>query len=377
MHYKETLKQLQLNKQKRLAGDVISIPWSLPRLSKILPGIEKSRYYLVTASAKAGKSQLTDYLFVYQPIEWLMNNMDSNISLKIFYFSLEMSIKAKLLSAMCYKLFQEHQIVISPQDLSSVFSSYIMDDEIEQLIQEEKFTHWFDTLESVVTYHDDVRNPYGIFKVIKSYAEHPDNGRYTYKSIPWQNDDGTFIQKTVRDKYIPVRPNEYVLIIVDHIGLLQPKAGDNLHQAISEFSSGYCLEMRDRWGYSPVIVQQQTADSSKAQFTVRGDTIIDKIKPDQEGLADNKYTARDVDLMISLFYPKRYNINFYEGIDLTKIGEQHREFAINLNRNGISNASLQLFFVGSNSYFEELPKEINDFDYERYNQLLTKNKRNK
>jgi hypothetical protein len=128
--------------------------------------------------------------------------------------------------------------------------------------------------------------------------------------------------------------------------------------------------MRDKWKYIPVIVQQQSADSSRAQFNYRGDTIIDKIRPDSEGLADSKYTSRDVDLMISLFYPKRYNIEKYEDIDLTRIGDSHREFMINLNRNGISNASIQLFFLGSSSYFEEFPRGINEFDYNRYEQII-------
>ena len=33
--------------------------------------------------------------------------------------------------------------------------------------------------------------------------------------------------------------------------------------------------MRDRWNYIPVLVQQQAADSSRAQFNFRGDTVID------------------------------------------------------------------------------------------------------
>ena len=376
MQYSSTLKQIEFNKERRLRGDVIAIPWSLPRLSKVLPGIEQSRYHLISASPKAGKSQLTDFLFVYQPIEWLISNKDSNITLKIFYFSLEVSVKSKMLSAMCYLLYKNYNIIISPQELSSVFSSYILGDNVQSIIKSEEFRNWFSTFESIVEYHDELRTPFGIFNVIKSYAEHKDNGYYTYKTISWQNPDGTYTSKRVRDKYIPVKPNEYVLIIVDHIGLLQPTQGDTLHQAISKFSSEYCLEMRDRWGYSPVVVQQQTADSSKAQFTLRGDAILDKIKPDQEGLADNKYTARDVDLMISLFYPYRYHLKNYEDVDLTRIGEQHREFTINLNRNGISNASIQLFFLGSNSYFEELPKDLNEFDYNKYEQILM-NKINK
>ena len=74
--------------------------------------------------------------------------------------------------------------------------------------------------------------------------------------------------------------------------------------------------------------------------------------------------------MISLFYPKRYNIEKYEDIDLTRVGENHRELMINLNRNGISNAMIQLFFLGSSSYFAEFPRAINEFDYNNYEQII-------
>ena len=53
MLYKEVIKQLKDNKQKRLKGEIIAIPWyKLPRLSKVLPGIVKENYTLVTANQK-------------------------------------------------------------------------------------------------------------------------------------------------------------------------------------------------------------------------------------------------------------------------------------------------------------------------------------
>ena len=51
--FEGVLGTLQNNKQRRLQGDIISIPWSLPRLSTVLPGIEQGRYSLVSASPKA------------------------------------------------------------------------------------------------------------------------------------------------------------------------------------------------------------------------------------------------------------------------------------------------------------------------------------
>lgn len=372
MLYEDVLKELSLNKQRRKSGDVIAIPWSLPRLSAVLPGIEQRRYNLISANAKAGKSQLVDFLYVYQPVEWIINNPGSDITLKIFYFSLEVSKESKIKSAMCYKLYKDYGILISPQKLSSIFSNYILDDEIEKILGGEEFNSWFTKFNSIVTYYDSIRNPYSIFHLVKSYAEHPSNGTYTYKTISWQNEDKTYTPREVRDRYIPARPNEYVIVLVDHISLLQTSSVETLHQTINKFSSEYCLEMRDKWRYIPTIVQQQSADSSRAQFNYRGDTIIDKIKPDPEGLSDCKYTARDVDLMVSLFYPRRYNIKKYEGIDLERLGDNHREFIINLNRNGISNATIQLLFLGSSSYFEELPRELSEFDYIKYEEIFKK-----
>ncbi len=224
---------------------------------------------------------------MYQPVEWILKNPGTDITLKIFYFSLEVSKEAKIKAAMCYKLYSDYGILISPQKLSSIFSNYVLDDRIETIVNSEEFRNWFTSFEKMVTFYDTIRSPRSIFHLVRSYAEHPSNGSYTYKTIPWQNTDGTYTQKTVRDKYIPVRPNEYVVVIVDHVGLFQTAPGETLFQAISQYSSEFCLEMRDRWRYIPVIVQQQSADSSRAQFTLKGDTIIDKVKPDAEGLAEN------------------------------------------------------------------------------------------
>lgn len=48
--YDDALKTLVKNRDKRLSGDIIAIPWNnLPRLSKVLPGVEPERLVIVTA----------------------------------------------------------------------------------------------------------------------------------------------------------------------------------------------------------------------------------------------------------------------------------------------------------------------------------------
>lgn len=90
MLYKEVIRSLKDNRDKRLRGEIIAIPWyKLPRLSKVLPGIVKEIYCLISANQKVGKSQITDYLYVFQPIDYLFEHRNSNIDIEIDYFSLE------------------------------------------------------------------------------------------------------------------------------------------------------------------------------------------------------------------------------------------------------------------------------------------------
>ena len=96
------------------------------------------------------------------------------------------------------------------------------------------------------------------------------------------------------------------------------------------------------------------------------------MRPSPDGLADNKAVARDCNLMLSLFWPARYNIQEYHGWDLSRIGHNHRELSINLNRNGISSANIDLTFLGACNYFEELPREPDEKTYQKiqhYNQI--------
>lgn len=374
---RRVIEELTENKRRRENGETIAIPWSLPRLSSILPGITQGRINLVSANSKVGKTQLNDFLFLYQPLEWMMKNLDSNISLKVFYFSLEISKEAKIRSAISYKLHKDYGIVISPERLRSLFGGYILDDKVLKIINSEDFQVWLNFIEEHVDFVDNIRHNYGIHNYIKTYAEQ--NGHYTKKVIDWQKDDGfgntTVEKREVNDKYIPNNPNEYVIVIVDHLSLLQPsKEEKTLHTAMGAFTSRYMLEARDKWNYCIALVQQQAAASESQQFTNKGDTIVEKLKPSPDNLGDCKLTARDVDLMISLFWPHRYEITEYHKWDLNVIGKYHRELMINLNRHGTSNASIDLYMNGATNHFKELPKDVDEkvYQYIRHEEQLEK-----
>ena len=359
--YQETINSIVENRDIRNSGKLIALPfYKMPRLSKVLPGIMKGRYSVVTAGSKEGKTQLTDFLYMYQPIEYILDNPDCGLELKIKYFSLELSKEVKMAQAMCYRLFTKHNIVISPDNLMSIFNEYILDDKILSIIKSEEFIEWFNLFEKTVEFIDNIKHPTGIRINVEAYAN--DNGHYTYKDIDWQDSEGNTIRKSVKDKYVANNPDEIMEVIVDHAALLSERS-KTLYQCIKELSSEHFLYMRDKWKYSPILVMQQSADSLTQQFTSKGGNILDKVKPTPEGLANCKDVRQDLNLLIGVFSPYKYKEAEYEGWNLTKLRDNHREISIMMNRNGKANASIQVGFWGSSNVFRELPQEENDSVY--------------
>ena len=191
------------------------------------------------------------------------------------------------------------------------------------------------------------------------------NGKVVYDEVVW--DDGSKHQ--VIKEYIPNKPNEIVEIIIDHATLLNEK-GVSLYECIKTMSSIHCLKLKNKYSYSPILVQQQTGDSTTQQFTKNGDNILDRVRPTPEGLAGCKDTRQDANLMLGMFSPYLYGEQSYEGWDLTRIRDYHRELSILLNRNGRSNIRQQLFFNGASSFFKELsPSPTPDIKNSVYNYI--------
>ena len=70
--------------------------------------------------------------------------------------------------------------------------------------------------------------------------------------------------------------------------------------------------------------------------------------------------------MLGLFAPARYKIKSYNGYDITKFNDNYRELSIILNRKGIGNASIDLYFNGAINYFLELPEPTNIKELSKY-----------
>jgi hypothetical protein len=68
-----------------------------------------------------------------------------------------------------------------------------------------------------------------------------------------------------------------------------------------------------------------------------------------KSLRDNKLC----DMMLGLFSPARYKKAEYEGYNIRRLQDHHRELSVIFNRRG-SSVAVQLYFDGCTNFFKEL-----------------------
>jgi hypothetical protein len=205
------------------------------------------------------------------------------IKLKIFYFSLEMSKQQKLAQAICNRLYisSDKKIRIDPKTIRSVRSA-LNGDILKSVAGLEEY---FDEFEKHVTFIDSIKHPTGIFKFMEDHAN--THGTTHTKIVEFTRGEETF-EHEIFDHYVPDDPEEYVIIIVDHAALIGLEAGLNQHQSITKLSSEYFVKLRNRYGYIPVLIQQQTSSQESIE-----NMKANRLKPTLDGLGECKLTQRD------------------------------------------------------------------------------------
>lgn len=153
------LKSLEDRREKVLKGDINCIPLPFPRFREEFPGIEQGKYLLISGATKSSKTQLTNFLVVYNTVMYIYNN-PGVIDAKIFYYNLEETAEAITLRFMSYLLCQFSGIRISPTDLRSTNADKPVNPEILNLLKSKQYSEVLDIYEKVISFMPS-RNPTG------------------------------------------------------------------------------------------------------------------------------------------------------------------------------------------------------------------------
>lgn len=336
-------RRIEENRQRKINV----IPFGLPRFEEYLPGIQQKQYYIITANSGVGKSQVTDFLFLYQAYDYYLTNK-KDLDLKIFYFSLEMDKESKIIAGMSKHLYQKYKIRTEVNQLLSA-SKHRLPDYVFKAIY--KTREYFERMSDIVTIIDDQMTPTHINNIINKYAEK--NGKIIKKV-----EDNV----EVFDRYIPSNPNKFSIFITDHLAELtldrDPilQRGLSLKETIEKHSDNNRIN-RNKYGFTFVDVQQQSAAKEDLEF-FQGLSIVTKLEPSLQGLGESKLTQRKANVVLGLFAPNRYELPKYRGYDVTLLNDNFRSLSILKNRNGSANIHTGLYFDGATNYFEELPRSL-------------------
>lgn len=360
MIFKQIVEQIQQNRKNHQEGYYNCIPFmGMDRLEKFIPGIEQDTYYLLTASSGVGKSKLARYLFIHNPYQYIKNNPDSGVKLTIKYFSLEESKRKIILSEISKYLHSNYGISISIKQLQSRGRFNTISQEVLEKIKEAEA--YIEEFLEVVDIVDNIRNPTGIYKYMRDFALREGN-YYDKNNRAFTKQEQEMVSNGVGDMYKNVsyyKKNDekhYVIVLTDHISLLNNEKGLSQWQTMGKYSSDYCLRMRDKFGFIPVNVQQQASAKEQVEYNYKGNTIEEKLEPSLDGLGDNKTTQRDANVVLGLFAPDRYSIEKHNGYDVSFFRDRYRSMSILKDRDGTANKKLPLFFNGAVDFFKELPK---------------------
>ncbi len=319
----------------------------MTRLSNIMSGIQPARYDLWGAETGVGKTAIVDQLYVLGPLEFLMLHEDYPFTLEIFYNTLEITIKKKIIKWTCWRMLNKYGILVDSEYMLS------KGERVLKLEHYEKFKECRDFIEKILKHirFKEFGKPSEIHQDLITY--HNANG--VVEPVTVTREDGT---QYVVNVYKPNKPKEIVLSITDTLGKMRMEEGVNFNKVNIDKYSNNCIYTRNLYKTSHVAIQQFNRDSSDISRRK-----YSEITPQLSDFKDTGSTPEDADSVIALFNPSRYEYTTYKELELRAAFNDHIRFVFLLkNRDGADNKYMPTRLFGGCGDFRELErvKEFND-----------------
>jgi hypothetical protein len=338
--FNNVIQQIESGKK----GENIGLSLGFKTLIDYIPNLQKDNLYLIGGETSSGKSAFTYNHFLYHPYEDWRLNYQKTVKFKAFVWSMEMSKEIVLTKAICRRIFQQHKILVDVNYVLSRGKNRISD-EIFKLVAETK--DWFNEFEDRVILLPN-ENPTGIHHTIKNYLL--DNGKEFTKDVKIKGDDGK--PKIVQgfDYYKPNYPDMYIIVILDHAALIKKERGFNKKETIDKMME-YLIDLRNRYKIIPIVVQQLNRDISSTDRFKQG-----RIGPTISDFKETSDTTDGANYVLALFSPMRYELASYKNYNISRLRNRFRSLNILKTRDGESDISKGLAFIGEVGMFDELPK---------------------
>ena len=311
---------------KGRSGLNIGISTGLTKLDSVISGIQKQTFYLIAGSTGAGKTSLCLYSFVYRP---LMEHLGTD-NFKVIYYSLEMTAEMLLAKLLSIYIWETFNIQLSYQQILSRLN--ILDDYNYGYILKAK--DWLKQIEKQILIYDKKLTTNSLYAHLKAYAEA----------------NGIFEEQDHKVIYKPNNPDQILLVVGDHMGLMTPLAGQTKKQAM-DLGAEYMFYFRNKCGWSMLPLQQLNRQNSSIDRRKENMQI-----PEIQDLKDTGGIAEAADVVLALHCPAKEKMSTWEGYNIKILKDKIRGICVLKNRFGESDKIVPAAFYGNINYFKDLPK---------------------
>lgn len=374
-----------------LNGNVLQIPTHLERVNDII-SIRPSIYTLIGGNTGSGKTSLVDDMYILKPYAaWHKTKHETDITFRGMYRSMERKRSLKLIKWACWRLFNEHGILIDSATLLGQKKGVVTQEVWDRLTEARD---WADEMLDYVDIIDGRTTPSqykawldrhaiknGLLLVATneflydaSAMATPLDSFAAGKTQKQENGDivpvvcvvvgnEEVVMKAGETRYFPNKPKEITVVVADHLGKFQGENGLNSRKAVVDKVSEVNCDIRDIYGYSPVAISQfnrAIGDVQRLKFA-DGD-----LSPQLEDFKESGNSQEDADLVIALFNPFRYKAYDENGMFrgyairdrmVNQFGyNRYRDFTILKNSYGVDDVNFGVLFRGEVNDFVTLPK---------------------
>ncbi len=357
MSLKETLlRAIERGKSGKNSG----IPVGYKRVEEFID-IDKHTMYTIGGETGAGKSTLCQDMFIIRPLQWyLANKNKGDVKLSIIYFDMEGNEEMTTARWISRLIFEEQGTIIPAKKIIGKYKKegkqILMTPVEEKMVSDyaDRLDEW--EKDDLLIYHSGSKNPSGISRYIEMFAKK--YGTVVEKERK-SKEDMTLEDVLANKQYTPYHDNHIVLIITDHIAILQPEreGGEGRVKMNIDKFSRTMREAKSLYGFSPVIVQQLNRNMSDVQRQKMGD-----LKPKLSDFAESSSTSHDSEIIIAVHDPYRHgDVKIDLGYDITKLKDEngdtyYRALCLLKSRYGTSNIAIQMALHPRTGTIKALPR---------------------
>ena len=374
-----------------LAGQNFGLPTGMPKLDKMIGGVQKAAIIGVAAGPKVGKTTLVDYAFVLSPSEYYLAQLEEgnplNLEVEWIYFSFEISRVKKEFKYVTYYMAKDYGITTfdwkdEVQDLTPNYLEGKLRDKHEELIipSEEhqrivleiyrnKIIPLFGEYDEknvrikkgLIDFVDVRDNPTGLRNYIGKYSI--ENGTWT-KSIYWEDsglkgNDGKAIKnkKEKRESWTPHNPNKQTIIVTDHMRKVKDERGYQKKQLVDKWIE-YQVEFRNWCGYTFIDIIHLNRGMGDVQRLKYNNEFI---YPTGDDVKETGNLSEDADYLLTMMNPNddKYGLTKHFGLQIKTTANDEiypNYISVHLveSRDTECPVHLRTIMKGNINHFEEL-----------------------